>query len=77
MLNHMDRNPAHFTALKVGKTAPSLSYHLPNFQLTESLLLLDFLVASRTIIYVQQAFLMTWQLFSFSALAILQPNRQA
>lgn len=56
MLNHMDLNPAHFTALKVGKTAPSLSYHLPNFQLTESLLLMDFLVASRTIIYVQQAF---------------------
>jgi len=72
ILNYRDlENPTYFTALKVRKTAPRWACYLPNFQLTQSLFVMYFLVASTIRIYVQQAFFLTWQLFSFSKVAIL------
>lgn len=54
-----------FQCTEVGKTAPSLSYHQPNFRLTQLLLLMDFLAVCRTMIYVQQVFLLCGNYFHF------------
>lgn len=54
-----------FQCTEVGKTAPSLSCHQPNFRLTQLLLLMDFLAVCRTMIYVQQVFLLCGNYFHF------------
>lgn len=55
ILNHRDfKYPVGLTTLKVRKPGQSMECYLPGFQLTPSLFVMDFLVASRTMIYMQQ-----------------------
>lgn len=59
VLNHKHlENPVSLTESRENCT--KLGCYLPDFQLTQSLFVMDFLVASRTMIYVQRTCFLMW-----------------